>query len=163
MPTSDEQIHPPANTADVVGDDGVDVCTDGGTVETHDRGASGDDRPEVRLVERSRDDEQRHHSPLDHGGDDLGLAVGAVARRCRQDEPVAATDGRFDALQHAGPERVADARRDHADHRRRSSCPQQAGELVGSEAELLGGAPDPVDLVGAHVALVVEGSRHRLR
>ena len=162
-PRSDEQVHAPADATDIVGDDGVDVGADGGTVEAHDRRAAGDDRAEVRLVDRRRHDEQRHDPPLDHRRDDLGLAVGAVTRRGRQDEAVAAADHRLDALQHAGPERVADARRDDADHRRRAPGAQQAGELVGPEAELLGGAPDPGDLVGPHVALVVEGPGHGLR
>ena len=69
----------------------------------------------------------------------------------------------LDALQHAGPERIADACRDDADHRGRAPGAQQAGELVGPEAELGGGAADPVDLVRAHVALVVEGARDGLR
>ena len=54
----EQQLHAPPDAADVVGDDGVDVGADGGTVEAHDRGAGGDDRPEVRLVDRCRHDEQ---------------------------------------------------------------------------------------------------------
>ena len=81
------------------------------------------------------------------------------AERMKQSPPPMTA---VDALQHAGPERVADARRHDADHRRRAAGAQQAGEVVRAEAELLGGAADAGDLVGSHVGLVVEGARHRL-
>ena len=121
------------------------------------------DSAEIRLVDRGRDDEQRHHPPFDHRRDDLRLTVGAVPRRCRENEAIAATDRRLDPLQHARPERIADAGRDDADHRRDAAGAQQAGELVGTEAELGSGAADSGNLLRAHVALVVEGAVHRLR
>ena len=152
-----QQLHAPPYPADVVGDDGVDLGADRGPVDAHHRRAAGRDARQVRLVGRGGHHEQCHHPPLDHRDHDLRFALGAVAGRRREDEAVAAADDGLDALQHPGPERVADARRDHADHRGRAAGAQQAGEVVRAEAELLGGEADAGDLVGSHVGLVVEG------
>ncbi len=94
----DEQVHSPPDSADIVGDDRIDVSSDGGAVEAHDRRPAGDDRAEVRLIDRRGYDQQGHDAPLDHRRDDLGLAVGAITRRCRQDEAVATADHGLDAL-----------------------------------------------------------------
>ena len=91
------------------------------------------------------------------------LVVVAIAERHRQDEAVGAGDRRLDAAQHATPERVADVGGDDAEHRGGAPRAQQAGELVGLEAELGGRGEDPGDLVGPDIALVVERPRDGLR
>ena len=66
----DQQVHA-AGRPDIVGDHGVDVGADRRAIQAHDGGAPGDDRTEVRLVDRGGDDEQCHDAPLHHRRDDL--------------------------------------------------------------------------------------------